>query len=191
MSVFDLLEEVYTRLRGLGPPSHEEKLVANFGPGNPSGPIMDLGGGSGAHSAFLAGQDVENIHVVDINWSALRRSSLHPALHRTTARAEALPFRNSVFRGVFLIDVLHHVADQASALREISRVLAAGGVILIIEYHRTNPIVRIFSLLSVLRGKRCSFFFPAELLALARRCGLQGAIVDSDGLRFTARIEKD
>jgi len=191
MSVFDLIEGVYSRLGGIRPPSHGEKLLENFGRGKIFGPILDLGSGPGEHSIFLAGQGVENIHLVDVSEAALHRAPSHPALHRTIARAEALPFKNSVFRGIFLIDVLHHVPDQKTAMTEISRVLAPGGVTLIIEYHRTNPIVRIFSLLSVLRGKRCFVFFPAELLASARRCGLQGAIVDSDGLRFTARIEKD
>ncbi|MBI3015720.1 MAG: class I SAM-dependent methyltransferase [Candidatus Tectomicrobia bacterium] len=190
MSVFDLLEGVYRKLRGAGPPSHGAKLLAEFGTEKSAGPLLDLGSGSGDQSVLLAGEGRKNIHLVDANGSVLRRAHRHPALHRTIARAEALPFKSLSFQGIFLIDVFHHVSDQEAALREIFRTLTPAGVVLIVEYHRSNPIIRIFFILSLLRRKRCSFLFPSELLALARRCGLQGAIMDSDGLRFTARLQK-
>ena len=41
--------------------------------------------------------------------------------------AEALPFESATFDVILLVDVLEHVADEARALGEVSRLLAPGG----------------------------------------------------------------
>ena len=52
------------------------------------------------------------------------------AVHRVVVSGERLPFGNSSFDGVFLINVLEHVVDVESVLREIARVLDQGGLML-------------------------------------------------------------
>jgi len=47
--------------------------------------------------------------------------------------AHALPFRDNVFGNVVGIDVLHHLARPAEALREIGRVLLPKGRLLLVE----------------------------------------------------------
>lgn len=190
MSLFDLIEGTYKKIRGRGIPGPTEALWAEFRSLDDAEPILDLGCGSGRHSVLLAARGLKNLHLADPDPSALHLVARDSRLHRTAAGAEALPYRECAFSGVFLIDVLHHVPAQETALEEISRVLTPGGRVLIMEYHRKNPVVRLFYLLSLRRRKRCSFYLPAELLEAARNCGLWGKLLGSDGFRFAVRFRK-
>ena len=55
------------------------------------------------------------------------------------ATAEALPFADRTFDGVFCLDVLHHVATPQGMLAELRRVLQPGGRILCIEPNPLHP----------------------------------------------------
>lgn len=55
-------------------------------------------------------------------------STLKPMV---VARAESLPFRESCFEVVVMLDVLEHVGDLEAALRECVRVLRRGGRLLV------------------------------------------------------------
>lgn len=54
------------------------------------------------------------------------------------ADAEKLPFPSASFDVVFSNGVLHHTPDIAAALREIRRVLAPGGELWLVLYHRDS-----------------------------------------------------
>jgi SAM-dependent methyltransferase len=49
----------------------------------------------------------------------------------TRAEATDLPFQDGVFDAVFIFDVLEHIERESHALREIHRVLAPGGALLV------------------------------------------------------------
>jgi SAM-dependent methyltransferase len=55
------------------------------------------------------------------------------------ASSEALPFRDGSFDGVFLNEVLEHVADEAHTLREVHRVLRPGGTLALMSPNRWFP----------------------------------------------------
>jgi len=57
-----------------------------------------------------------------------------------SAAAEALPFRDSSFDGVFFLDALHHVSSQTRALAEAGRVLRTGGTVVCIEPNPSYPV---------------------------------------------------
>jgi SAM-dependent methyltransferase len=56
------------------------------------------------------------------------------------ASAERLPFPDASFDAVIERDALHHVGEPGRALREMRRVLRPGGVALIVECNRWNPL---------------------------------------------------
>lgn len=56
-----------------------------------------------------------------------RLSGYRPGLTFATADAEALPFPDATFDAVFAHFMLYHVADRPRAIREMARVLRAGG----------------------------------------------------------------
>jgi SAM-dependent methyltransferase len=49
------------------------------------------------------------------------------------ARGEELPFANDALRAIYAINVLHHVSDPRPFFRELSRALAPGGGVVMIE----------------------------------------------------------
>lgn len=62
--------------------------------------------------------------------------SRYPALPLVQGDAQALPFADAAFDAVVALDVLEHLANPALALREIGRVLAPGGLLMVSVPHR-------------------------------------------------------
>jgi SAM-dependent methyltransferase len=60
--------------------------------------------------------------------------------------ATRMPFPDGGVRAIFLLNVLHHIADAAAFLREAQRCLAPGGRLLIVDQHPgwiSKPILRL------------------------------------------------
>lgn len=89
---------------------------------------LDLGCGPGG---FLEGLAERSAFVVgtDPDLASLARSRATDTAPRVASLAGALPFRDGAFELVCLFDVLEHLDDEQSALREARRVLAPGGTL--------------------------------------------------------------
>jgi SAM-dependent methyltransferase len=85
----------------------------------PSGPLLDVGGGSGHVKEFVP-QSVS----VDI--------LPFPGLD-AVCDAHRLPFAGAQFAGVIMLDVLHHLGRPLEFLSEAARVLRPGGILAMIE----------------------------------------------------------
>ena len=91
---------------------------------------LDLGCGPGG---FLSGLAVlcERVIAADFDGESLvglaQRELPAHARSRVHVQAAALPFRDGALELVCLYDVLEHLDDDVGALREVRRVLAAGG----------------------------------------------------------------
>jgi SAM-dependent methyltransferase len=89
--------------------------------------LLDLGCGTGGNIGALASLgDVIGIEP-DPRAVALARTRGGAMFCRATGTA--LPFASESFDGVVASDVLEHIAEDASAVTEISRVLRPGGVL--------------------------------------------------------------
>jgi SAM-dependent methyltransferase len=95
----------------------------------PEGAILDIGGGT-AHikesRPDIISADILSFPGIDV-----------------VADAHRLPFRNSFFAGVVMLDVLHHLERPIEFLREASRVLKFGGRLAMIEPAMTT-VARLF-----------------------------------------------
>ncbi|HEX2029286.1 MAG TPA: class I SAM-dependent methyltransferase [Nitriliruptorales bacterium] len=100
--------------------------------------VLEVGTGTGFFVVNLwqAGLLGEDVHVIDISAGMLevcqRNAREHGLeLHARQADAEALPYEDGRFDLVIGHAVLHHLPDPATALREMYRVLAPGGRLVI------------------------------------------------------------
>jgi demethylmenaquinone methyltransferase/2-methoxy-6-polyprenyl-1,4-benzoquinol methylase len=93
--------------------------------GAPRPRLLDVGGGTGNYALALAGDGWEPL-VADLSAPMLERAAAK-GLDTVQADATALPFEDSSFDAVTMISMIHHVTDQAAAVREAQRVLRPGG----------------------------------------------------------------
>ena len=93
-----------------------------------SGKLLDLSCGGGDTAKMLAGL---GFSIVATEYSGL------PFLGENVERVVGidlnfpLPFKSSVMDGVNLTEVIEHIENQAQLIREMARVLKAGGVVVI------------------------------------------------------------
>ena len=71
------------------------------------------------------------------------------APHCVVARATELPFKPNVFRAVLCSEVLEHIEDDQAAAREISRVLAEGGRVVVTVPHDRGGFASFLELLRI------------------------------------------
>ena len=110
------------------------------GVGPLEGPVLDLGSGMGVMARELArrGLVVESVDVSaedqEVAASLTEGTGLESRLRFTPADGAALPFADGAFASAISFNVLHHLADGASVLREIVRVVRPGGVLVLADF---------------------------------------------------------
>jgi SAM-dependent methyltransferase len=85
----------------------------------PDGNVLDIGGGTAHIKEFRS--DVVSADILPF-----------PGID-VVADAHRLPFRNGVFSGAVMLDVLHHLERPIEFLKEVSRVLRSGGRLAMME----------------------------------------------------------
>jgi ubiquinone/menaquinone biosynthesis C-methylase UbiE len=124
--------------------------------------VLDLGCGPGGFTAVLAetarsvvGLDVSR-EWVDAANATFRAHGLANA-ESVLASGESLPFADSSFDAVTLVDVIHHLDRPSMVLQEVARVLVPGGKLLVFEPNKLNPVL---TLLCVFDRNEWGFLRP-------------------------------
>ena len=166
------------------------------------GRMLDIGCGPG-HIPLLVAERVPGSTLVAVDLApamlALARRRLDDSPHRDRIElrlgdAKALELPGGSFDAVFSNTILHHLSDPQPFLREAARVLRPGGVLLIRDLYRPDSEAEVDHLVAthasnagpigqeLLRACLCAALTPAELRAMADRCGLSAAdlVIDSD-----------
>jgi ubiquinone/menaquinone biosynthesis C-methylase UbiE len=103
-------------------------------------PVLDLGSGMGVMARELArrGLCVESVDVnaedQQVAACLTAGTGLEPRITFTPADGAALPFPDAHFASAVSFNVLHHLADGASVLREVARVVRPGGVVVLADF---------------------------------------------------------
>ncbi len=150
--------------------------------------ILDIGSGGGLICEDLAhrGATMYGIEpsqgALEIAREHTKQSGLGECISYMRGRAEALPYADGSFSVITCFDVLEHVQDLRATVREIARVLAAGGIFSFDTINRTMiaRAVLIWYGEHFLSGgltpglhKYQDFIQPQELRTLLIECGLQ------------------
>jgi SAM-dependent methyltransferase len=128
---------IYDRLRELMPApvrryvqhfeSETENAVAEFAASlAPQARMLDAGAGEGSYKHYFARQRYcgFDLAIGDADWNYSRLDVVGNLLN--------LPFRDSTFDACLSVVTLEHVREPARALKELTRVLAPGGRLLLI-----------------------------------------------------------
>lgn len=96
--------------------------------------LLDLGCGVGLFLAWLAQQVPGKYYGIDLSLNSLNNArKLNRALELTVGDAESLPYKDESFDRISCNGAAHHLLDLRSALREMYRVLAPGGILVLHE----------------------------------------------------------
>jgi SAM-dependent methyltransferase len=87
----------------------------------------------GCGASAVDGVDVEAIRITEAQQRNLKNASF---IHLDSSR---LPFADNTFDGAFVNEVLEHVDDEQTTLREIHRVLRVSGHIVVMSPNRWFP----------------------------------------------------
>lgn len=123
---------------------------------------------------------------IDISENMLRRVDRKLRAGLCCGDALALPFADGVFDAVAVRGGLHHVPDYPRALREIYRVLAAGGVFVAHEPCDDNPAMRflrwcVYRLSPALDARTEKGLLTAGLAANLRAAGFREVAISTYG----------
>jgi SAM-dependent methyltransferase len=89
--------------------------------------LLDLGCGTGGNIGALAG--LGEVIGIEPDPSAVTLARSRGGAAFLRANGTALPFASESFDAVVASDVLEHIAEDSSAVREISRILRRGGLL--------------------------------------------------------------
>jgi SAM-dependent methyltransferase len=181
---FDILAPVYDRL--IGPPDPARLTALLRLPTD--GWLLDAGGGTGRVAAGLR-PFVGGLIISDQSRQMLRRAREKPTLHPVQAQVQRLPFPDGFFDRILVVDALHHFFDQQAAVRELARVLAPGGRLVIEEPDIHRPAVKLVALAERMALMGSTFLAPEIVRDLLAAQGLHAQVAERD--RFSAWIVAD
>ena len=132
--------------------------------------VLDMGGGTGRISQHLAGKTA-GILVADLSFKMLLQTADKQGLTPVNSHSEKLPFPDSTFERIIMVDALHHVCDQQQTAAELWRVLKPGGRIVIEEPDIGRFAVKLVAWGEKLVLMRSHFLSLEEILALFSGAG--------------------
>lgn len=176
-----------------------ERVLELLAPHLPCDRFLDAGCGDGRHLAAVGaraaratGTDISE-RILETARATARRAGVEPELVR--ANLEALPFPDASFDLVLSTQVIEHLLDPAAGVRELARVLAPAGTLVLTTDNRRNLVSRTLNApragavaLLGLRGRRRKVEFPhasfplEEVVRLVEEAGLD--VVHRETFRF-------
>lgn len=162
------------------PPARAAGLAAGLSRAErPLRRLVDLGGGTGRAAAAVP---VDDRVVADVSRGMLRRARERRVdgrpLRAVQCDARRLPFRDGSVDAVLVVDALHHVPQQTTALAEAARVLAPGGVLVVREFDPETVRGRAVERFEHLVGMDSLFTSPNALARAVRGAGLDASVLD-------------
>ena len=141
-------ERQWTRI---GRRNHDAKMAALdrlLGLGNGRS-LLEVGAGSGMHLEWIAASRPDLSYLgIDLSdgmlQEARRKGLLAPARRLAAGDALRLPVPDGRFDGAFAVDVVHHVPDPETMLREMGRAVRHGGPVAVLEPNWVFPVNLIY-----------------------------------------------
>ena len=182
---FGVLAPLYERF--IRPP--DVGLLRDLCAPEPGHQLLDVGGGTGRVSQYFRG-DVVRVCIVDVSAGMVREALAKGGFCAGLGVAEHLPFRDGAFERIIAVDSFHHFRDHARAARELARVLAPGGRLVIEEPDVRRFVVKLVALGEILTLMRSRFRPPRELMRFFDTPGLRVKLHENESPNFWVVVEK-
>lgn len=129
------------------------------------GLLLDAGGGTGRVAQFML-EKAAAVVLADISMEMLSEAGEKADFLRVCSHTEVFPFPDGNFARIIMVDTLHHVCDQPQTARELWRVLAPGGCLVIEEPDLRTFTVKLVAIAEKLAFMRSHFLAPLDIAAL-------------------------
>lgn len=138
--------------------------------------ILDAGCGYGIYSLTLAQHGYNNIDSIDLEQKRLDAVSgmledlpvLRPRITLHKGSLTQLPFRDAFYDVIICSDVIEHITDDISAVKELSRVLQPNGILILSVPYNSKYHRKFFKMF----GHKRPGYTKEELSALFKKYGL-------------------
>jgi len=150
--------------------------------------LLDAGGGTGRVAQTL--RDLTGQVVILDESEGMLRQARDKGLIAVRGEVEALPFRSCAFPRILTVDTFHHLRDQAVAIREMMRALAANGRIVVQEPDIRHWSVKLIALAEKLLLMRSRFRSSQTMQRMFEDRGAHVS-VQQEGPHFWLIAEKE
>lgn len=170
--VFDRFARVYDLLM---PSASRSKLLAGLGQAERDvHRIVDVAGGTGRGVTAV---DAPTSLVVDAAPGMLRQAR-DSNLTAVLGDAAGLPLCGESVDAVLIVDALHHVGDRDGVVREATRILRPGGVLVVADFDPTTLRGRVVETSERAFGFDSEFEPPEALTRRMERAGLDPVVAE-------------
>jgi ubiquinone/menaquinone biosynthesis C-methylase UbiE len=184
VDIFHWVAPFYDRVLRFSDPT---KLLTLLGL-EPDHRLLDVGGGTGRVTSFLA-EHVTQACVVDASMGMLLQAR-EKGLCAYQGEAERLPFSDGSFDRILIVDAFHHFRDWPWAAAELMRVLNCGGRIVVEEPDIRYGAVKVIAFVERLLLMRSRFYAPVDLAELFGSAGGQVKLHEDGGGIFWAVVKQ-
>lgn len=157
---FNLLGPIYDLIFGRSKNDEIVKLMDV----NKGHLVLDVGGGTGRISVLLK-KITANVFIADSAFQMIRQAQ-YKGIQTVNAASERLPFPAQSFDRIVMVDAFHHVEDQQVTLKEMFRLLAKDGIIIIEEPNIHNFLVKLIALGEKILFMRSHFVPPEKIVEM-------------------------
>ena len=165
---FDLLAPYYERVFG----AQRADQLAFYLALEPGHSLLDVGGGTGQIAEQLAGF-VERACLLEPS-SGMLAQGQSKELCLVQGVGERLPFLSGSVDRVLMVDAFHHLIDQRRTVRELVRVLAPGGRLIIQEPDIGHRVIKLVALVEKMLLMRSHFYTAEEIQTMFDRTAESG-----------------
>jgi ubiquinone/menaquinone biosynthesis C-methylase UbiE len=151
--------------------------------------LLDIGGGTGRCSQNFT-DDFPQTIIVDFSHPMLSQTIKYQGLVPVQGAAETLPFADSSIDRIMAIDSFHHFHNRHFASRELLRILAPGGRLVIEEPDIRRLVVKFIALGEKLALMRSHFQTPERIRQYFDVPGVGVTIYENHSANFWVVVDK-
>jgi demethylmenaquinone methyltransferase/2-methoxy-6-polyprenyl-1,4-benzoquinol methylase len=151
------------------------------------GRLLDAGGGTGRIAASMQGQ-ASQLVVTDLSAGMLQQAAQKQCLNPLQTHVEHLPFPNSSFERIVVVDAFHHFCNQRKSAAELWRVLVPGGRLVIEEPNIETWTVKMLAVAEKVALMRSHFYGPEAIKAMYQTIAPHATIAVHRDKEYTAWV---